>query len=101
VAAFLVSLPCAGLVGLRDRAGRTALDYAVAEGHAGVVEAMRLRPSSVSSPINLPMAVPTAMVEATLTTVPRPASRRPAAPPDPGRAGTQARDLALALAAVP
>jgi ankyrin repeat protein len=67
VAAYLVSLPCAGrLVGLRDRSGHTALELAVAAGHAGAAEAVR-------------------------AASPRPGPPRPAAPADPGRDGTQAR----------
>ncbi len=42
IVAHLLSLPsCAGLVGLRDRAGRTPLEIAVAAGQAGATEAMR------------------------------------------------------------
>ncbi len=42
VVAHLLSLPsCAGLVGLRDRAGRTPLELAVAAGQAGAAEVMR------------------------------------------------------------
>jgi ankyrin repeat protein len=41
VAALLASLPCAGLVGLRDRYGLTALDLAVINGHVGAAEAVR------------------------------------------------------------
>ncbi len=41
VVTYLLSLSCAGLVGLRDCSGLTALDLAVAEGHADVAEAMR------------------------------------------------------------
>ncbi len=45
VVAHLLSLPsCAGLVGLRDRAGRTPLELAVAAGQAGAAEAMRAGP---------------------------------------------------------
>ena len=41
IVAFLLSLSCAGLVDLRDRAGRTALDFAVAAGHTAAAEAIR------------------------------------------------------------
>ena len=36
---FLLSLSCAGLVGLRDRSGRTALDPADAAGQTAAAEA--------------------------------------------------------------
>ena len=38
---FLLSLSCAGLVGLRDRSGYTALELAVAAGHTAAAEAIR------------------------------------------------------------
>jgi ankyrin repeat protein len=41
IVAYLLSLSCVGLIGLRDRSGRTALELAVAQGHAGAAEAMR------------------------------------------------------------
>ena len=41
IVAFLLSLSCAGLVGLRDLFGRTALEVAVAMGQAGAAEAIR------------------------------------------------------------
>ena len=41
VVALLLSLPCAGLVGLRDGSGRTALELAVAAGHTAAAEAIR------------------------------------------------------------
>jgi ankyrin repeat protein len=66
VAAHLVSLPCVGLVGLRDRSGCTALERAVAAGHAGAAEAVR-------------------------AASPRPGPPGPAAPAGPDRVGTQAR----------
>ena len=66
VAAHLVSLPCVGLVGLRDRSGCTALERAVAAGHAGAAEAVR-------------------------AASPQPGPPGPAAPAGPGRVGTQAR----------
>ena len=52
---FLLSLSCAGLVGLRDRAGLTALEHAVALGHAGAgailaAEAARAGPRRLGSP---------------------------------------------------
>ena len=41
IVAFLLSLSCAGLVGLRDRSGRTALELAVAAGQTAAAEAIR------------------------------------------------------------
>ncbi len=38
---FLLSQSCAGLIGLRDRSGRTALDIAVAAGQTAAAEAIR------------------------------------------------------------
>ena len=38
---FLLSLSCAGLVGLRDRSGYTALEHAVVAGHTAAAEAIR------------------------------------------------------------
>jgi ankyrin repeat protein len=38
---FLLTLPCADLVGLRDLSGRTALDLAIANHHADAAEAVR------------------------------------------------------------
>ena len=41
IVAFLLSLSCAGLVGLRTSCGRTALDLAVAAGQTAAAEAIR------------------------------------------------------------
>ncbi len=40
---FLLSLPCAGLIGLQDRSGRTALEHAVASGQADADAAAAIR----------------------------------------------------------
>jgi ankyrin repeat protein len=41
VVLFLLSLSCPGLVDLRDRSGRTALELAVAAGQTAAAEAIR------------------------------------------------------------
>ncbi len=59
VAALLAPLPCAGLIGLRSRSGRTALDVAVDAGHAAAAEAVLAasarpappRPAALTDPV--------------------------------------------------